>query len=133
HTKFGQYPNLKENENLIYYGLTPNPEKLLQAGDVFVLPTYREGFGMSVLEASSVGLPVICSDTYGVLDAMVDDETGLRCKTMDVESLKKCMLKLYSDQDLRNKLGTNGRRRVEEKFSSDVVTDAWLDFYKSLL
>lgn len=130
--RIGNYPNIKEGENLVFYGLTKQPEELLQAGDIFVLPTYREGFGLSVLEASSVGLPVICSDTYGVMDAMVDNVTGLRCKTYDVESLKEAMIRLYEDSELRKKLGKQGRERVVNDFSRELVTQAWYDFYMDL-
>lgn len=49
-TTFGQYNNLTK-ESFLYYGVTYEPQRMLQAGDVFVLPTYREGFGSSVIEA----------------------------------------------------------------------------------
>lgn len=125
------YPNLNRT-NVIFYGATKTPEKLLQAGDVFVLPTYREGFGLAALEAACVGLPVICSDTYGVMDAMIDDKTGLRCKTKDSESLEIAMRRLYKDANLRGELGNNGRNRVINDFSREVVTEAWLEFYRNL-
>lgn len=126
------YPNIQRGENYCYYGKTSHPECLLHAGDVFVLPTYREGFGSSVIEASCLGLPVICSDTYGVMDAMVDDVTGLRCKVADVDSLLNCMKKLYESPELRKELGFNGHNRVVEKFSGEVINKAWVDFYLNL-
>lgn len=130
---FCDYPNIKPNENFLFYGSTNRPQELLQAGDVFVLPTYREGFGMSVIEASCLGLPVITSDAYGVLDANVQGVTGLQCKVSDVDSLFVAMKQLAEDKDLRLKLGLNGHKRVLEHFSSNVVTSAWVDYYKSLL
>ncbi len=126
------YANIKRGVNYLYYGRTPLPERLLHAGDVFVLPTYREGFGSSVIEASCLGLPVICSDTYGVMDAMVDDITGLRCKVADVETLYACMQRLYEDSETRSVLGQNGHKRVVEKFSGAVINKAWVEFYLSL-
>ena len=127
------YPHIIRGKNYIYPGSTSKPYEALQAGDIFCLPTYREGFGSSVIEASCLGLPVICSDTYGVMDAMVDNATGLRCKVGDVDSLYQCMHKLNEDTTLRKNLGDNGRKRVLEVFSSDVVSKAWLDFYHSIL
>lgn len=127
-----KYDNLRKNDNVKFFGKTPVPEVLLQAGDIFVLPTYREGFGLAALEASSVGLPLICSDAYGVMDAMVDDVTGLRCKVKDVDSLRNSMINLYHNKNLREYLGRNGIERVHTKFNREIVTDAWLDFYKSL-
>ena len=131
-SRIQEFTNIKQNINFKYYGKTPNPEILLQAGDVFCLPTYREGFGMSVIEASCLGLPVICSDTYGVLDAMVDNVTGLRCKVQDVDSLYYNMKQLFLDSDLRVKLGLKGRERVLDRFSSKFITNEWVKFYSEL-
>lgn len=128
--RLDDYPNIIEEVNFHYYGYTKQPEYLLHAADVFVFPSYREGFGLSVIEASCVGLPVICSDTYGVMDAMVDDVTGLRCKTRDSESLYLCMKCLYDNPCLRKKLGSAGMKRAINDFPSDKVTDAWVEFYR---
>lgn len=130
---FQQYINIKTGDNFDFYGPTPEPHKMLQAGDVFVLPTYREGFGSSVIEASALGLPVICSDAYGVMDAMVDDKTGLRCKVGDVESLYNAMLTLANNKALQIKLGQNGRERVINEFSGAEVTKHWLQFYSDVV
>lgn len=131
-SKIDNYPNIKSGENFHFFGRTKNPEVVLRAGDVFCLPTYREGFGTSVIEASCLGLPVICSDTYGVMDAMVDDVTGLRCKTGDSISLYEQMKKLADDPGLRSVLGTAGRERVLQQFSGESISDAWLQFYNTL-
>lgn len=128
----GDYPHLKQGENVIYYGFTPRPVYLLHAGDIYALPSHREGFGMAALEASSIGLPVICSDTYGMTDTMVDNVTGLRCKTGDTDSLFDCMERLILDKALRRKLGENGAAWVRDNFPQDKVSDAWLDFYRNL-
>lgn len=131
--KAGGYPNIKRGENYFFPGLTKTPFKALQAGDVFVLPTWREGFGVSVLEAQALGLPVITSDAYGVVDVSVPNETGLRCGVNDPEGLYLCMKKYYDNPELRRAHGEAGRRRVEEKFDNNVVSAAWVDFYKRML
>lgn len=127
------YPNIRSDENFFFPGRTATPFKALQAGDVFVLPTWREGFGMSVLEAQALALPVITSDAYGVVDASVDGVTGLRCKVNDPEGLYECMKKYYYDSDMRRAHGLAGRKRVEESFDNAIVSQAWLDFYKKIL
>lgn len=129
---FGEYKNLTK-ENFQYYGSTREPQRMLQAGDVFVLPTYREGFGSSVIEAACLGLPTITSDAYGVLDASVPGETGLRCKVGDVESLYACMKELADSAEKRSALGATGRKRVQEKFAGAVVTQHWKEYYKMIL
>ena len=130
---FSQYTNIKNRTNFLYYGRTDRPYEMLQVADVFVLPTYREGFGSSVIEASCLGIPVICSNAYGVMDAMVDNKTGLRCKVADVDSLYQCMEKLSMNPSLRQELGNNGRERVLKYFSNDRLTKLWVDFYRNIL
>lgn len=130
---FSNYSNLRNGFNFMYYGRTSEPYKMLQAADIFVLPTYREGFGSSVIEASALCLPVICSDAYGVMDAMVDNVTGLRCKVGDIESLYHSMVRLANDKSLRLSMGEAGRNRVIKEFNGSVVTNNWLKFYSEIL
>ena len=130
---FAQYVNIKNQKNFLYYGRTDRPYEMLQVADVFVLPTYREGFGLSVIEASCLGIPVICSDAYGVMDAMIDNKTGLRCHVADVDSLYRCMEKLLQDSNLRLELGYNGRERVLKSFSKERLTKLRDDFYQKIL
>ena len=127
------YPNIVNGKNFHYYGHTCEPEKVLCAGDVFVLPTWREGFGSSVIEAQALGLPVITSDAYGVVDASVPNITGLRCKVNDPEGLYECMKQYYEHPELRKKHGEAGRKRVFELFDCNVVTEAWEKYYESVL
>lgn len=131
--KAAAYVNLKRDENFFYPGLTRKPFDALQGGDVFVLPTWREGFGSSVIEAQALSLPVITSDAYGVVDASVPNVTGLRCKVDDPEGLYECMKHYYEHPDLMKKHGEAGRKRVFELFDCNVVTEAWVEYYHTLL
>jgi glycosyltransferase involved in cell wall biosynthesis len=127
------YPNLKRGVNFFYPGITRTPYQALQGGDVFVLPTWREGFGSSVIEAQALELPVITSDAYGVVDASVPNETGLRCHVDDPEGLYQCMKIYANDADLRKSHGEAGRERVFKLFDCNLVSKAWLEYYKELL
>ena len=128
-----QYPNIKENVNFTFFGSTHTPEGVLQSADVFCLPSYREGFGTSVLEASCLGIPVICSDTYGLMDAMINNVTGLRHEVGNTKSLFVQMKKLADDKDLRERLGENGKVNIHKNFSGEYLSKEWLKFYKSLV
>lgn len=130
--KVEEYPNIKRGVNYFFPGRTSQPYEALQVADVFVIPTWREGFGMSVIEAQGLGLPVITSDAYGVVDASVEGETGLRCKVGDVDSLYECMSIYYGNTELRKRHGMAGRDRVEQLFDNRVVTQAWIDYYENL-
>lgn len=131
--KVSNYSNIKRDVNYFFPGLTKTPYKALQAGDVFVLPTWREGFGVSVLEAQALALPVITSDAYGVVDASVEGVTSLRCGVNDPECLYLAMKTYYENPDMRKQHGEAGRKRVVEKFNNERVSQAWLDIYKDML
>lgn len=131
--KSSAYSNLKRNENFFYPGRTNKPYDALQGGDVFVLPTWREGFGSSVIEAQALGLPVITSDAYGVVDASVPNETGLRCKVNDSEGLYACMKQYYDHPELIKIHGEAGKKRVFNLFDCNVVSAAWMKFYEEIL
>jgi glycosyltransferase involved in cell wall biosynthesis len=120
------------NENIIIYGATSKPQEALQMADVFCLPSYREGFGTSVIEASLLEKPVICSDTYGLMETIIENETGLRHKVADVNSLFEQMQKMMSE-GLRKKLGENGRNYILKNFSADTISQHWLEYYRGRL
>lgn len=126
---FAKYDNIVFNRNLKCYGFTKTPYEALQAGDVFCLASYREGFGMSVIEAAGVGLPVIASDAYGLRDSFEEGVTGLKCKVKDVETLYAAMKELCEDEFKRKAFGEAGRKRIVEKFSMELVSNAWLDYF----
>ena len=131
--EISKYPNIVDGVNFHFYGFTPTPGIQLQASDVFLMPSYREGFGSSVIEASCLGLPVICSDAYGIMDAMEEGVTGLRCKVADTQSLQAAMETLLNNKELREQLGANGRKMVFEKFKGDVITAEWVKYYHHML
>lgn len=117
-------------ESVVFFGVTPKPQEALQAGDVFCLPSYREGFGTSVIEASLLEMPIICSNTYGLAETIVENETGLRHKVADAEDIYKQMKTLFLNESLREKMGQKGRNYVLEHFSADDISKEWLKFYQ---
>lgn len=127
------YPNIRIGDNLILYGYTTEPYKTLQLADIFCLPSYREGFGMSAIEAASLELPVICSDAYGLGDSFVEGKTGLKCKVKDVKSLVAAMETYIQHPELIKQYGCNGRDRVVEMFNKDLVSNAWSEYFKERL
>ena len=120
---------IKDSESVIFYGVTPVPERLIQACDIFCMPSYREGFNVSVIEASLLEKAVICSDTYGLMESIIENKTGLRHKVADVDSLYMAMEKLFYDKNLTESLGQGGREYVLENFSAKTISEKWVEFY----
>ena len=125
--------NQIQQENIIFYGPTPKPEEALQAADIFCLPSYREGFGTSVIEASLLELPIICSDTYGLAETIIENKTGLRHQVKNVDQLFNQMKLLVTNEVTREFLGKNGRQYVLENFSANQISTEWLKFYQNIV
>jgi glycosyltransferase involved in cell wall biosynthesis len=124
---------IKDDQSVIFIGLTSKPQDYLQVADVFCLPSYREGFGTSVIEASLMELPIICSDTYGLMETIIENETGLRHKVADVNSIYNQMVKLANNKNMRKTFGKNGANYVKEYFSAEIISQEWASFYKKIL
>lgn len=123
-----------QSENsIIYTGNTPVVEQYLAASDCYILPSYREGFGMSVIEAQAMGLPVVVTDIPGPIDGMVDGETGIVVPKQDVPALQKAMEQMYKDAELRNRYGDQGYRHVKECFDQKRFFKYILEDRKRLL
>jgi len=121
------------NSNLLFVGHTDTPESCMAAADVLCLPSYREGFGSVVIEAAAAGIPAIASRIYGIIDAVVDGETGLLHKSHNIAEIKDCMEQLLADKTRRIKFGEQARMRAVRDFDSHLITQAWLDFYRENL
>lgn len=111
----------KNNSKIIYCGFTNEVEKYLAASDVYVLPSYREGFGSAVIEAETMGIPVIVSDIPGPTDAMKKNYTGLIVKKGSTKELAKVMYKLYNDYELRNKYSNNAHEFALVNFEQNKL------------
>ncbi len=116
-----------------FIGPTDLPEDYMKASDVFVLPSYREGFGTAVIEAGACCVPAIAYRIDGIVDAIEDGFSGILVALKDIESLSKSMLFLAENPRIRIEMGNNARSRVEDFFSSDAITSAWLSQYKNVL
>ena len=117
----------------IMVGHTSSPELYLAASDIFVLPSHREGFGSSVIEAAACGIPAVTARIYGLTDAVVDGKTGLFHEAGDVDRLISVMLQLGLNTELRQRLGSNARERALQSFSMEKMTAHVMSFYSSIV
>lgn len=113
---------IKNNPNIVYTGYVEyrQIEKYYELINVYVLPSYREGFPTSVLEASAMELPVVTTRVTGCRDSIIDGKTGLFVDN-DSEDLYDVLEKLTTDSKLCNVLGANGHKMVMEKFDEQKV------------
>jgi L-malate glycosyltransferase len=89
----------------------------LQGLDIFALPSTWEGFGVSAIEASATGLPVVASNVHGIPDAVLDGKTGLLVPPKDPAGLASAIAGLIDDPAQRSSLGAAGRAFVAANYS----------------
>ncbi|MDD5242381.1 MAG: glycosyltransferase family 4 protein [Syntrophorhabdaceae bacterium] len=122
-----------EHRDRIHFSdFTDTPERFMAAADVFCMPSYREGFGIVVIEAGAAGVSSIGTKIYGVVDAIEDNVTGFLYEPGNVKELEEKMLKMINDPSARYAMGRRARERAIGLFSKDYVADAFLSFYRSL-
>ncbi|HEX6701855.1 MAG TPA: glycosyltransferase family 4 protein [Gaiellaceae bacterium] len=113
-------------------GMVPHDEleRLYERAAVVACPSRREGFGVVCAEAMAHGRPVVASAVGGLLDLVVDGETGLLVPPRDPPALRAALERLLGDAALRDRLGAAARERIRERFSWDAVLDTTVALYE---
>ena len=116
-----------------FLGRREDKADLLNACDVFVLPSRLEGLGVAALEAMAARRPVVASRVGGLADVVADDETGLLVPPNDPASLAQALDRLLVDPGLRARLGAAGPKRVTERHLPEQMTDHYVALYREVL
>jgi glycosyltransferase involved in cell wall biosynthesis len=114
-------------------GYTNEPERFMQAADLFCLPSYREGFGSSVIEAAACGVPALVSRIYGLTDAVVEGQTGWMHEARNVQDLAVQLDALLEEPTQLQIRGEAARANVARVFAQSLITNAMLAFYEARL
>ena len=107
-------------------------EDLYAAMDVLTLPSHREGFPRSPMEAAATGLPVVVTDVRGCRETVVDGETGVLVPVRDPERLAAAIGAMHDDPAARRRMGERGRRLAEERFDQRLVFERVANAYADL-
>lgn len=135
--EYGKVLNvIKQNSLERHVKLLPSVEQnklppVYQLADVFVLYSKKivdgmhqeEGFGKTSIEAAACGLPVIVSNTGGQPETIIHGKTGYVVPSGDFVKLQSAMIQLLSDVQLAETMGANGRKFIEERFTSEIMRD----------
>lgn len=122
------YKKAQEKPNILFLGPVPNAARYYAALDYFVLPSYQEGFGMSVLEAAGLGVPSIISDIKGPTDLIKDGVNGLVCEARSAKSLQEIMTKAYSlTKDDYQQMAGNAYEIAARDFDSKIFKKCFLE------
>jgi glycosyltransferase involved in cell wall biosynthesis len=116
-------------------GFVPHDELLglYARASVVVCPSHREGFGVVCAEAMAHGRPVVAGAVGGLLDLVVDGQTGVLVPPRDAAALRAALERLLADRALRRRMGAAGRDRARRFLSWSAVTDATIAAYREAL
>ncbi len=124
---------LRTDPRIHLTGYLTDPSGFYRVLDLFVLPTYREGFGLALLEASAMEAPVVATRIPGCVDAVRDGQTGTLVTARDASALADAIRAYVRDADLRRRHGRQGRERVLRDFRPEALRSALQQEYARLV
>jgi glycosyltransferase involved in cell wall biosynthesis len=111
-----------------------NDERLryeYETASIFVFPSSAESFGIVLLEAMLSGCAIVTTNNTGCAEVVAD--TALLVRSKNTGDIKKALLRLINDDELRSKLGEMARRRAEEKYTWKSIAQQYIEIYKSVV
>jgi len=124
--------------NVEFHGFIPN-EKIVEYYNkcsIFVLPSIssaQEGFGIVLLEALACGTPIVSTDIVGVAEDVKENNAGIIVPPRNPDALADAIIYLLENKDLARKMGENGRRLVEEKYTWKRIAEMTEKIYEEVI
>jgi glycosyltransferase involved in cell wall biosynthesis len=128
-----QARDLGISENVVFLGHREDTDELLQALDIFVLPSLSEGIPMALLEAMAASRAVVASRVGGIPEIVEDGVEGFLVEPMDVTQLAENCGRLIESPEIAMKMGEQARKRVMQEFSAAAMADRVAALYKELV
>lgn len=118
-----------------FTGKVPNEEvpRYLNTMDIFVMPSLTESFGVAALEAQACEIPVVATNIGGIPEVVQDNKTGFLVKPNDSNALADKIEQLIESKDMRDNMGIQGRRFVEEKYCWQKNVDDMYNLYLDII
>jgi glycosyltransferase involved in cell wall biosynthesis len=118
---------------VLFLGHREDVNLLLDFMDIFILSSHSEGCAISLLEAMASGKPVIATRVGGNPELVLEGKTGFLVPPAEPEKLAERIIFLLRNEDLRVKMGDEGRKRVNEKFSLETMLKNYEELYSKVL
>jgi glycosyltransferase involved in cell wall biosynthesis len=120
-------------ESVLFTGFQMDVSEIIATFDVAVLPSFFEGMGRVILEAMAMEKPVVASRVGGIPDLIDQGTNGLLVRPGDARELADALEKVLTDKGLARKLGRQGRKRMKNQFSADIMVQSIERLYRELL
>ena len=128
-----EFKALKDQKSVEFLGFTSNILKFYKKASIVCLPSYREGFSKSLIEASACGIPIVTTNVVGCRDVIKDKKSGLLCKPKNVNSLKNKIEFLIKNKKIRTKYGNFAAKTARKNFDVKIVIEKNLKIYRKLV
>jgi len=112
-----------------FIGHRDDVHNIYACADILLAPSRREALSLTLLEASAFSLPIVATDVGGIGEAVADGETGLLVPSEDTAALAHAIGTLLDNPNLRQQMGHNARRRYEQLFTLQGMTDRTIAVY----
>lgn len=129
----GNIKVLDLESEVIFLGMRTDIPELYAVMDILVLPSHREGFPRSPMEAAAMGKPVVATDIRGCREAVANGETGILVPVKDAQALAEAIIYLLQNEEKAQEMGRAGRKRAEELFDERKVFQRIESEYQRLL
>ena len=122
-----------DNVNILGYKRGEDLVKCYQKCDIYCQPSLYEGLPLSVLEAMSVGRPIVASDVGGISEVVENGENGLLVGSKNEYDLKNAIVELAESEDIRESMGKKNRGKVEDNLTWETVAKDYIKLYENLI
>jgi glycosyltransferase involved in cell wall biosynthesis len=122
---------LQLENNIIYLGYKEDIYKYIKMADIAILTSFKEGIPRILMESMYFEKPVVATDVLGTRELVINNVTGLLSKPTDCLKLEKNIKKLILDSSLRKRMGIDGKNRIIDKFTEQLVVERLDCIYKN--
>ncbi len=121
------------HKDVVFLGKQDGLTEILNAADIFLMPSQSESFGLSALEAMSCGIPVVSSSVGGLPELNIHNETGYIAEIGDIDRMAKYVVELLTNEKRYKSFSKNSRDRAVKNFDKNLIVPKYVDYYEKIL
>lgn len=133
HDERNFFKTYRKEKDIKFINFSNNLVDYFSMSDIFCTFTKREGFGVSVIQASACNLPIFCNNIYGLRDSVKNNVTGIKFNLDNKKLILKKLNMLIENKEIRKKLGSNGRKFVSKYYDQEKVIKKYNSYFNNLL
>jgi L-malate glycosyltransferase len=120
-------------KDVIFLGKQDGLTEIINAADIFLMPSQSESFGLSALEAMACGVPVVSTSVGGLPELNIHNETGYIAEIGDIDRMAKYTIELLTNEKRYKSFSKNSRDRAVKNFDKDLIVPKYVDYYEKVL